>query len=315
MKTVQYRWMAAAGAVCLAVTAQTFAADAKTVDAKTTDAKTASTGVIAKAGSLEVQRGDVENMLNALPPQARADVKANRAIAERLVRSQLADKALLQQAQTQNWAQRPEVKAQIDAATKEIVFRSYLTSVSAVPADYPSDKELQAVYDQTKGQMVKPAQYRVAQIFIPAPANDAKAVADGRKSATDIAKQAQGPKADFTALMKKYSKDPSAQTGGDTGLIPLNQLLPEMRPVVGKLKKGDVSAPVQSGQGFHVLKLVDMTPQATPTLAEVRDSLRNAMRQKRQQDAAAAYLQGLLSNQTVTVDGPALNAVVDSVIK
>jgi len=95
----------------------------------------------------------------------------------------------------------------------------------------------------------------------------------------------------------------------------LNQLLPEMRPVVGKLKKGDVSAPVQSGQGFHVLKLVDMTPQATPTLAEVRDSLRNAMRQKRQQDAAAAYLQGLLSNQTVTVDGPALNAVVDSVIK
>ena len=302
--------MAAAGAVCLAVTAQSFGADAKAADTKA-----ASTSVIAKAGSLEVQRGDVENMLNSLPPQARAEIKANRGAAERLVRSQLADKALLQQAQTQNWAQRPEVKAQIDAATKEIVFRSYLASVSAVPADYPSDKELQAVYDQTKGQMVKPAQYRVAQIFIPAPANDAKAVAEGRKSAADIAKEAQNPKANFTALMKKYSKDPSAQAGGDTGLIPLGQLLPEMRPVGGKLKKGDVSAPVQSGQGFHILKLVDMTPQGTPTLAEVRDSMRNAMRQKRQQDTAAAYLQGLLNNQTVTVDGPALNAVVDSVIR
>ncbi|OWT71507.1 MULTISPECIES: peptidylprolyl isomerase [unclassified Achromobacter] len=310
MKTVQHRWMAAAGAVCLAVTAQSFAADAKAPEAKP-----ASNYVIAKAGTLEVQRGEVENMLNSLPPQARAEIKANRPAAERLVRSQLADKAVLQQAQTQNWAQRPEVKAQIDAATKEIVFRSYLASVSAVPADYPSDKELQAVYDQTKGQMVKPAQYRVAQIFIPAPANDAKAVAEARKSAADIAKEAQNPKANFTALMKKYSKDPSAQAGGDTGLIPLGQLLPEMRPVVGKLKKGDVSAPVQSGQGFHVLKLVDMTPQGTPTLAEVRDSLRNAMRQKRQQDTAAAYLQGLLNNQTVTVDGPALNAVVDSVIR
>ncbi|RXN85919.1 peptidylprolyl isomerase [Achromobacter aloeverae] len=297
--------MAAAGAVCLAVTAQAFAADAKTAD----------TGVIAKAGTLEVQRGEVENMLKGLPPQARAEIKANHGIAERLVRSQLADKALMQQATAQNWAQRPEIKAQIEAATKEIVFRSYLASVSAVPADYPSDKELQTVYDQTKGQMIKPALYRVAQIFIPAPANDAKAVADGRKDAADVARQAQGAKADFTALMKKYSQDPSAQKGGDTGLIPLGQLLPEMRPVVAKLKKGEVSAPVQSAQGFHILKLVETTPQSTPTLAEVRDSLRNAMRQKRQQEAAAAYLQGLLNNQTVTVDGPALNAVVDAAIK
>ncbi|ALM84509.1 hypothetical protein ASB57_17385 [Bordetella sp. N] len=302
--------MAAAGAVCLAVTAQSFAADPKPADARASD-----TSVIAKAGSLEVQRGDVENMLKSLPPQARAEIKANHAIAERLVRSQLADKALLQQAQGKNWAQRPEVKAQIEAATKDIVFRSYLASVSTVPADYPSSKELQAVYDQTKGQMVKPALYRVAQIFIPAPANDAKAVADGRRDSAAVAKQAQAPKADFAALMKKYSHDPAGKTGGDTGLIPLGQLLPEMRPVVAKLKKGDVSAPVQSGQGFHILKLVDSAPQSTPTLAEVSDSLRNALRQKRQQETAAAYLQGLLNEQTVTVDGSALNAVVDSALK
>ncbi|WP_454691688.1 peptidylprolyl isomerase [Achromobacter aloeverae] len=305
MKNIEIRWMAAAGAVCFAMTAQSFAADAGAANG----------GVVAKAGSLEVQRGEVESMLKTLPPQTRAEIKANPGAAERLVRSQLADKALLQEAMGKKWDQRPEVKAQIEAATREIVFRNYLASVTAVPADYPSDKELQAVYDQTKSQMVKPALYRVAQIFIPGPANNANAVTQARKQAADVARQAQAPKADFAGLMSKYSKDPSAANGGDTGLIPLGQLLPEMRPVVAKLKQGEVSAPVQSAQGFHILKLVAMTPQSTPTLAEVRDSLRNAMRQKRQQEAAAAYLRGLLDKQTVTVDGPALNAAVNSAVR
>ncbi len=302
MKKIQKRWMAAAGAVYLAVTGPVLAADADG-------------GVIAKAGTVDVRQGEVENMLKALPPQARAELKANRGLADRLVRTQLANKALVQEAQGKNWAQRPEVKAQIDAVTREIVFRSYLESVSAVPAGYPSDKELQAFYDQTKGQMVKPALYRIAQIFIPAAANNPASVAQARKQAADIAKQAQAPKANFTSLMAQYSKDPSAKSGADTGLIPLNQLLPEMRPVVVGMKPGEVSMPVQSPQGLHILKVVATTPQQTPTLAEVRDGLRNAMRQKRQQEAASAYLQALLDKQTITIDGPALNSAVDSAIR
>jgi peptidylprolyl isomerase len=94
-------------------------------------------------------------------------------------------------------------------------------------------------------------------------------------------------------------------------MIPLEQLLPEMRPVVAKMHKGQVSAPVQSVQGFHILKVLDERPQQTANLAQVSDRLRQVMRQQRQQQAAQAYLQGLLANQTVTVDGAALTSVLD----
>ncbi|OZI26762.1 hypothetical protein CAL26_05430 [Bordetella genomosp. 9] len=312
MKNHTYGWIAAA-AICMACAAQAQAADAAKPAAKASStADSSDSAVVARMGTVEVLRGEVQAMLNALTPQARAQVKANRSLLDNMVRGRLAEKALLQQAQSQNWAQRPEVKAQIEAATRELVFRSYLASVSTVPADYPSDKELSAAYERTKSNWVEPAMYRVAQIFLAAPANDTAAVARARKQADDVAKQAQGPKADFTALMRKYSQDAGAQQGGDTGMIPLGQLLPEMRPVVATMRKGQVSAPVQSLQGFHILKLVDERPQQAATYAQVRDRLRQGMRQERQQQSAQAYLQGLLDKQSVTVDGAALGAVLDA---
>lgn len=312
MKIQNYGWIAAA-AICMACVAQAQAADAAKPATRASSATDSSdSAVVARMGAVEVQRGEVQAMLNALAPQARAQVKANRTLLDNMVRGRLAEKALLQQAQSQNWAQRPEVKAQIEAATREIVFRSYLASVSAVPADYPSDKELNAAYERTKSNWVDPAMYRVAQIFLPAPINDAAAVARVRKQADDVARQAQAPKTDFTASMKKYSQDPGAQQGSDTGMIALSQLLPEMRPVVATMRKGQVSAPVQSAQGFHILKLVDERPQQTATFAQVRDRLRLAMRQERQQQAAQTYLQGLLDKQSVTLDGAALGAVLDA---
>ncbi|WP_157792901.1 peptidylprolyl isomerase [Bordetella genomosp. 8] len=315
MKIQNYGWLAAT-ALCMICAGPAQAADAAKPAGRTSSASNAADGsdttVVARMGTVEVQRGEVQAMLNALAPQARAQVKANRSLLDNMVRGRLAEKALLQQAQSQNWAQRPEVKAQIEAATREIVFRSYLASVSTVPADYPSDKELSAAYERTKSNWVEPAMYRVAQIFLAAPINDAAAVARARRQADDVARQAQGPKADFTTLMKKYSQDPGAQQGGDTGMIPLAQLLPEMRPVVATMRKGQVSAPVQSLQGFHILKLVDERPQQAATFAQVRDRLRLGMRQERQQQAAQAYLQGLLDKQSVTVDGAALGAVLDA---
>jgi peptidylprolyl isomerase len=311
MKFKNHGWIAAVAA-CMTIAAQAVAAEP---DNPAAPASSADAAVVAKMGTLEVQRGELEGMIKALPPEAQARLKANRALAESMVRNRLAEKALVQQAQSKNWAQRPEVKAQIEAATRQIVLRSYLASLSTVPADFPSDKELETAYEESKSRLVEPAMYRVSQIFFAAPVNDADAVAKARKRAGDVARQAQSPKANFENLIAKYSDDPNAKQGADTGFVPLAQLLPEMRPVVARLKKGDVSAPVQSAQGFHILKLVDERPQRTATLAEVRDRLRTVMRQERQQQAAQAYMQGLLDSQAVTVDGPALTSVLDSVGK
>ncbi|MGV2897030.1 peptidylprolyl isomerase [Achromobacter sp. AGC78] len=267
---------------------------------------------IATLGAVRVERDELMRQLQALPPQARQQLQDNRAGLDQWLRGRLAEKALIEQARAQGWQDKPEIKQAIQAAQERIVVQSYLESVSRAPDDYPGDAELQAAYERAKPQLSEPAQYRVSQIFLPAPLADADAVAAARKQALDLAKRAQAPKADFAALAQANSRDETSRAqGGDIGYVPLAQLTPEMRPVVQQMKAGDVSAPVQSAAGFHILKLAASRPASVTPFDQVRPALRAALRNQRQELAARAYLEGLLNAGTVSIDGAALNAAFE----
>ncbi|WP_144637828.1 peptidylprolyl isomerase [Bordetella genomosp. 13] len=275
-------------------------------------APASSSPAVATLGAVSVSQEHIEQLLRSLPPAQRQQLTANRAALEQVVRSSLAEKALLSQARAQNWADKPEIQRAIQAAQEQIVFRSYLDSVSQPPDSYPSEAELQQAYEQNKARFVQPAAYRLSQIFLAAPANDADAVAAARKKAADLIKRARAPQADFAQLAQESSQDKeSAARGGDTGFIPLQQVVPELRNTVQRLKKGEVSEMVQLPAGLHIVKLVDLRETRQVPLTEVQVQLRDTMRAQRQQDAARAYLEGLLNAGTVSIDGKALQSAVD----
>lgn len=265
---------------------------------------------VARLGNQQVTPQELQTLLAAVPPATREQLRGNREALERWLRTRLAEKAVLEQADAQGWAQRPDVVRQTRAATEQIVFRDYLRSVSTVPADYPSAAELQQAYDAGKGNWQTPALYRVSQIFLAVP--DAQSLENVRKQASELSKKAQGTPADFAALATQYSQDrQTAERGGDTGLQPLQQLVPEVRGAVAKLKVGAVSEPVQSAAGFHVIKLTEQHPARTATLDELRDQLTQALRAQRQEQIAQAYLDGMLNTATLSIDGAELNKVLE----
>lgn len=267
---------------------------------------------VATLGAVQVDRDELVRQIQALPSEARAQLKGDRAALDQWLRSRLAEKALVEQARAQGWQDRPELKRAFQAAQERIVLQTYLDSVSRAPDDYPGEADLQAAYERAKPQLAQPAMYRVSQIFLPAAMGDNEAVAAARKQAQDLVKRAQAPKADFAALAKSYSQDATTRAqGGDIGFVPLSQLTPEMRPVIEPLKAGEVAAPVQSTAGFHILKLVDLRAASVAPYEQVKDALRGALRTQRQELAARAYLEGLLNAGTVSIDGAALNAAFD----
>ncbi|WP_373870900.1 peptidylprolyl isomerase [Pseudomonas paraglycinae] len=266
---------------------------------------------VARLGNQQVSPEELQALLAAVPPQTREQLRGNREALERWIRSRLAEKAVLEQADAQGWAQRPDVVRQTRAATEQIVFRDYLQSVSQVPADYPSAAELQQAYDAGKANWQTPALYRVSQIFLGV--NEPQNLEVVRKQATELSKKAQSSPADFAALAKEFSQDRlTAERGGDTGLQPLQQLVPEVRGAVARLKVGAVSDPVQSSAGFHVIKLTEQQPARTATLEELRDQLTQALRAQRQEQIAQAYLDGMLNTATLSIDGAELNKVLES---
>ncbi|WP_447759339.1 peptidylprolyl isomerase [Pseudomonas moraviensis] len=265
---------------------------------------------VARLGNQQVSPEELQALLETVPAQTREQLRGNREALERWIRSRLAEKAVLEQADAQGWAQRPDVARQTRAATEQIVFRDYLRSVSQVPAEYPSAAELQQAYDAGKANWQTPALYRVSQIFLGV--GDAANVETVRKQAAELSKKAQSAPGDFAALATQYSQDRvSAERGGDTGLQPLQQLVPEVRGAVARLKVGAVSDPVQSAAGFHVIKLTEQQPARTATLDELRDQLTQALRAQRQEQIAQAYLDGMLNTATLSIDGAELNKILE----
>ncbi len=267
---------------------------------------------VASLGDLQLSSTELNGLLSTLPAESREQLRSNRGALEGWIRARLAEKALLQQADAQGWQERPEIQQMTRAATEQILLRTYLQSVSQLPADYPDEQTLQQAYKGAMGNLQTPALYRVSQIFLAVePGANEEQV---RKKAIELARRAQAPNADFAAMARQFSEDRStAERGGDAGLQPLQHYVPEMRQILSRQRVGSVSDALRSNAGFHILKLVDMQPPRAASLDEVREQLRQALRGQRQQQVANAYLEGLVSKATLSIDGAQLNLALEPI--
>lgn len=256
--------------------------------------------VIANGPQASVTQSDIAALLKAAGDEGRARLAADPAAMDQVVRATLAQKAVL--AEAKGWDKQADVQSAIEQARRDIIARSYLASVNAPPADYPSDAEIQSAYEKNRAAFTVPRALRVAQIYVAvAPDADAATVDKARKQAADLANRARG--GDFAALAKANSQDAaSAANGGDLGFVPETMLLPAVRQAADALKPGQVSAPIRTATGFHVVKLIDTRPAAPRPLADVKERLRAMLRAQRTRQNAQAYLAKLGGDAPINED-------------
>ena len=106
-----------------------------------------------------------------------------------------------------------------------------------------------------------------------------------QEEATEIVRQLREDKADFAALAKEKSKDPGAADGGDLGFFGKDQMVPEFSEVAFKMFEGQISNPVKSQFGWHVIKVEERREKPFPKLEEVREQVERFVIQKAQADA------------------------------
>ncbi|RQR62338.1 peptidylprolyl isomerase [Burkholderia sp. Bp9126] len=263
---------------------------------------TAQEDVIANVPQASVTQADIAALLQSAGAEARTRLAADPAALDQLVRGTLAQKALLADAKSKGWDKQADVQAAIEQARRDIIARSYLASVNAPPADYPSDAEIQSAYERNRAAFTVPRALHVAQIYLAvAPDADAATVERTRKEAADLASRART--GDFAALAKAHSQDnASAVNGGDLGFVPDTAMLPAVRQAADALKPGQVSAPIRTSTGFHVVKLIETRAAAPSPLADVKARLRATLRAQRTQQNAQAYLAKLGGNAPINED-------------
>ncbi|MFG1461509.1 peptidylprolyl isomerase [Xanthobacter sp. DSM 24535] len=105
---------------------------------------------------------------------------------------------------------------------------------------------------------------------------------DTEAKAKEIAAKARAGE-DFAKLAKENSKD-SAEDGGDLGYFTKEQMVPEFADAAFKLEKGQISDPVKSQFGWHVIKLEDKRTKPVPTFEQVSDQIDQYLVRKAQGD-------------------------------
>jgi peptidylprolyl isomerase len=260
--------------------------------------------VVARLGTSDVTVGELREFVRGLDPTVRKQALDDPQIMTRLVRLEIARMAVLREAKAKKWEQRPDVEAQVERARRQIVLASYLASVTALPKEYPTDADIQAAYDANRDSFMAPRQYRLQQIFLgSARDGDKKAQDAAQKKAQDVARKAKARGAKFDDLAKEHSEHrDSAARGGDIGWVADPQLVPEIRAQVAGMAVGEVSDPIRTEGGWHIVRLAETRPAGPRPLAEVRDTIVAALRQRKVQENEQAYLADLLAKNPVAVN-------------
>jgi peptidyl-prolyl cis-trans isomerase D len=145
----------------------------------------------------------------------------------------------------------------------------------------PTEEDLKKSYEEEAARYVIPEKRRASHILISLPAQPGE---DQSKEALakiqDIAKQVRAG-GDFGGLAKKHSADSTtAAQGGDLGEVRRGVLPKELEDAVYALKSGEVSQPVRSTYGYHLVKLTAHTPEKRKSFAEVRKELVEVVRRR-----------------------------------
>jgi parvulin-like peptidyl-prolyl isomerase len=182
-----------------------------------------------------------------------------------------------------------------------ITAKIYLDRVRMDASDV-SDVELQRFYDENEARLTLPPQVRVRHILLkwkPLGTQDDRGAV--RKQMQPILERARGGE-DFASLATEFSEDSSTRgNGGDTGLFGPGTMVPEFEQVAYSLEVGEISDPVDTVFGVHILKLEEREEARLLPLEEVRDQLRDYVREQKMEAAVRAKIEELKAAAEVEV--------------
>ena len=155
----------------------------------------------------------------------------------------------------------------------QVDFLSLSVDALATQAVVTAEAE-QDFYDDNTDRFTRPGSRSASHILISVPADASEAAVEkARHRAESLATRGRGG-ADFGALASEHSDDPgSARRGGDLGIIQPGTMTPEFETVVFVLNKDEISDPVRTEYGWHVIKVTDLRESVISPFAEVRSEI------------------------------------------
>lgn len=152
-----------------------------------------------------------------------------------------------------------------------------------------SEDEVKSFFEKSNRELLDSESFKIRQIFFTRPKDDTDRKAIEDRAAAVMQKLKEGE--DFSVLSREYSEDPSAQSGGDIGIVKKGDLSKKFVDVLSTMKTGDFSEPFWTEKGLHIVKLDDKVP--APDIEKIKEKVRRQLAEDNISKRYRSYIKGL----------------------
>jgi foldase protein PrsA len=179
-------------------------------------------------------------------------------------------------------------EADVRSALREqvILDKALAKDVTITPA------QVQDYFNKNRASFDKPEEVTARHILVPSLA-----------LANQIEAQLKANPQNFAALAKKYSTDPGTKDkGGELGAFRRGQMVPAFDKYAFSAPIGQISPPVKSPFGYHIIQVESRTPGQKATLESAKPQIMDTLRQQQEAPLIQPFLQGLQQKATIVVN-------------
>lgn len=222
--------------------------------------------LIAEVNGVKIYQEDLFNLLAAMEDKARFNSKEGlNVLADELVNQEL----LLQDAKENKLDNEEEFVKELEIVKnnmlKNYAMHKIFEKVSV------SEDEIEDYYEENKDTLFSPVTYTASHILL-----------ESEEMADKVLDQINEG-LDFKEAAKKYSLDPTKDNGGSLGSFPKGVMVKEFQQGLDKLKIGEISKPIKTQFGYHIIKL-DNKMDSSNTYDDIKDKVKSTYEMVKRQE-------------------------------
>jgi len=227
--------------------------------------------VLAVVNNREIKQSDVELLYANLGPNA-AQYKGEEGY-KQLVEQLILEEMLYSEAKENKMDEAKEYQVALEQLKRSLLAQ-YLVSNLMSSIDV-SEKEVEEYYNSNKNSFISGETVTASHILV-----------ETLEKANDILKEINDGLS-FADAAQKYSSCPSKNSGGNLGKFGKGQMVPEFEDAVFAMKVGDISSPVETQFGHHLIQLNEKSESKELTLEEVKNDITNKIKYNKQSSTYA----------------------------
>jgi len=261
------------------------AKDVKPAAGKSADVKDYT---IIRLGPTEIKNSEVLEIWKGLFPGGSApDFNSfDENIRQNVLRGLVSERLIYDEAIKAGIDKNDEVKKRLAALERQVVMQAFMEQKAK---ELVTDQQLQAAYAEKVASAKGQEEIKARHILV-ATEDEAKAIAAELKKGSDFEKIAK----------EKSSDKGSGANGGELGWFTKDKMVPEFAEAAFKLKKNDISDPVKSAFGWHIIQVEDRRPVQVANFEDMKEGLRSEVANKSMQN----YVESLLKKADIKYLGP-----------